>query len=143
MKIKKLFEDAVIPFTATVGSAGHDLSAYLFTNFIEIPPHDHVKVGSGISVEIPSGYFGMLCPRSGLGKCGISLANTIGIIDSDFRGEISVLLKNNNDNHFRLEKGTRMAQLIIVPYISSEIEVVDDLEETVRGSGGFGSTGVK
>lgn len=142
MKIKKLFEDAVVPYAATDGAAGLDLSAYT-NNVLIVEPHTYEVVKTGMAVEIPEDHFGLLCPRSGLGKAGITLANTIGIIDSDYRGEIGVLIKNNNDFPFIINHGMRVAQLLIIPYFSPKIEVVEELQETARGAGGFGSTGVE
>jgi len=142
LKIKKLFEDAVVPYAATDGAAGLDLSAYT-NGVLTVEPHTYEVVKTGMAVEIPEDHFGLLCPRSGLGKAGITLANTIGIIDSDYRGEIGVLIKNNNDFPFIINHGMRVAQLLIIPYFSPKIEVVEELQETARGAGGFGSTGVE
>ena len=141
LKIKKLHEGAMVPQSATSGSAGLDLCARIDAA-MQIQPHEFNMVSTGLSFEIPKGHFGILCPRSGLGKEGITLANTIGIIDSDYRGEVAMMVKNNNDFPFIINNGMRLAQLVIVPYFSPTIEVVEELTETVRGSGGFGSTGV-
>ena len=143
MRFKRLYDDAVLPFAATEGSAALDISAYTFQEVVEIAPNEWEMIKTGLAAEIPEGHFGLLCPRSGLGKQGITLANTFGIIDSDYRGEISIMVKNNNDYPFLVNHGMRVAQLLIVPYFSPSINVVEELEETVRGTGGFGSTGVQ
>ena len=135
----KVGERGHVPTVGTEHSAGIDLAS---TIGVEITPNGWAEIKTHVTVEIPEGYFGLLCPRSSVGKKGLSLVNTIGIIDSDYRGEIIVLLKNNNNFGTRVEAGDRIAQLLIVPYLSPKIEVVEELTETVRGSGGFGSTGV-
>jgi dUTP pyrophosphatase len=127
-----------VPTRGTPSSAGYDL--YVLEN-VFIPHMCQETVNTGVKVEIPEGYFGILCPRSSIGKRGLSLVNTIGIIDSDYRGDIILNLKNNGISGVTLNRGDRVAQLLIVPYISPEIEVVEELSETVRGTGGFGSTG--
>lgn len=128
-----------IPRFGTEFSAGMDLCVLEHTYIIA---NCSSMIHTGIHAEIPEGHFGLLCLRSSMGKKGFSLVNTVGIIDSDYRGEIIVHVKNNNNSNVTLNRGDRIAQLIIVPYVSPDIEVVDELSETVRGSGGFGSTGV-
>lgn len=127
-----------IPTRGTPSSAGLDLYV---TRDLVVPKNCDIGIHTGVCVEIPENHFGILCPRSSAGKKGLSLVNTIGIIDSDYRGEIILLMRNNGVSAVPLRRGERVAQLLIVPYISPEIEVVEELSETVRGTGGFGSTG--
>lgn len=101
------------------------------------------KVGTGISVEIPEGYFGMLVPRSSMGKRGIALGNTVGIIDHQYRGEIQLLLRNLNRHNITIPKGERVAQLIIVPFATAVPTKVHLLEDSTRGTDGWGSTGTR
>jgi len=132
-------ENAKVPTLGTEHSAGIDMACL---EDVSIMPGGWAEVHTGYRIEIPDGFFGLLCPRSSTGKKGLSLVNTVGIIDSDYRGEIIILLKNNNTYSVQLNAGDRVAQLVIVPYLSPKIEVVEELTETVRGDGGFGSTGV-
>jgi len=128
-----------VPTKGTPKSAGYDL--YALEN-VFVPGGSTAIINTGVCVEIPDEHFGLLCPRSSTGRKGFSLINTIGIIDSDYRGEIILHMKNNNPIGSTINRGDRVAQLLIVPYISPKINIVDELSETVRGSGGFGSTGV-
>lgn len=138
--MKMIVEDKeFVPTKGTEKSAGYDL--YSLENMF-IPQGQKREINTKVSVEIPEGYFGLLCPRSSMGKKGFSLVNTIGIIDSDYRGQIILHFINNGLNGQSIKRGDRIAQLLIVPYISPEIKVVEELSETVRGTGGFGSTGV-
>jgi dUTP pyrophosphatase len=141
IKFKKLHPDAVIPTRATDGSAGFDLT---IRDFFEGEGSRVTTVYTGITVQIPSGYVGMLMPRSSLYKSGWELANTIGCIDSDYSGEILIKLKPNgvsvSDPTNRAKIGDRIAQLVVVPCLTAS-EEVSELDQTVRGSGGFGSTG--
>lgn len=139
LKVKKLHPDAVLPEQATEGAAGFDLYSVerhgLYT-------HDIVSLSTGIAVEIPVGYEGQIRSRSGLAKRGISVINSPGTIDSDYRGEVRVLLINLGDDHYVVMPGDRIAQLVIAPIAKvDEVIIVDELSETERGSGGFGSTG--
>lgn len=137
--MKMIVEDKeFVPTKGTEKSAGYDL--YSLENMF-IPRGQKREINTKVSVEIPEGYFGLLCPRSSMGKKGFSLVNTIGIIDSDYRGQIILHFINNGLNGQSIKRGDRIAQLLIVPYISPEIKVVEELSETVRGTGGFGSTG--
>jgi len=139
LKFKKLVPHAITPFMATSGSAGFDLTA---THAEQLLPGVTAIVGTGISMEIPAGYVGMICPRSGLAaKHAITVANAPGIIDSDYRGEIKVLLANHATNVQFVSAGERIAQMVIVPVASIEFIEVEDVDETERGAGGFGSTG--
>lgn len=135
----KLNDDAVEPIKATTGSAGFDLCA---NKDVIIEPNETVMVGTGISVEIPVGYFGGLFARSGLAtKRGIRLANSVGVIDNDYRGEVIVALHNDSNIEQTISNGERIAQLIIIPYLNCSAKQTNTLSETERGSNGFGSTG--
>jgi dUTP pyrophosphatase len=128
------------PEYATPGSAGCDLKA---TESVTVPVGGWFAVSTGLYVEIPAGYMGMVCPRSGLAaKFGISVLNAPGIIDSDYRGEIKVLLVNHGPEDYSVKIGDRIAQLIFAPAHQGHFAMVNDLTSTARGSGGFGSTGV-
>lgn len=130
---------ASIPEYMTPGAAGMDLRS---TEAIVLSPLERRLVPTGLRVAIPEGFEGQVRPRSGLAvKHGISMVNTPGTIDSDYRGEIKVLLINLSDSVVQLEKGERIAQLVICPVARAEIVVVEQLDETERGAGGFGSTG--
>lgn len=143
IKIKKLHKRAIIPTYGTEYSAGADLYALLDSK-IEIKPHETVFVHTGISVEIPEGYCGLIFARSGLAtKRNLAPANKVGVIDSDYRGEIMVTLHNHSEITQTVEPGERIAQLAIVPFLKAEFEEVDELTDTTRGAGGFGSTGTK
>ena len=142
LNIKKLNENAMIPTYGTEFSAGADL--YNLDNPITIDPHKTVLVHTGIAVEIPEGYCGLIFARSGLAtKRGLAPANKVGVIDADYRGEIMVALHNHSDEPALVAANERVAQLAIVPFLKAEFEVVDELSSTVRGEGGFGSTGTK
>ena len=141
IRIKKLVPEAVIPTYGSTGSAGGDLYSAEKGSVI-IPPNETVLIGTGLSVEIPDGYVGLVYARSGLAtKKGLAPANNVGVIDSDYRGEIKVALFNHSNEVRTVANGERIAQMVIAPYLKVEYEEVDDLSETVRGGGGFGSTG--
>ena len=141
IRIKKLNEKAVVPTYGSEYSAGADLYA-LLDEATEIKPHETVFVHTGISVEIPEGYCGLIFARSSLGaKRGLAPANKVGVIDADYRGEIMVTLHNHSEITATVEPGERIAQLAIVPFLKAEFEVAEELSDTVRGVGGFGSTG--
>ena len=143
IKIKKLNENAIIPTYGTYYYAGADLYA-LLDSATEIEPHQTTLVHTGISVEIPEGYCGLIFARSGLAsKRGLAPANKVGVIDADYRGEIMVALHNHSDKAQSIDQGERIAQLAIVPFLKAEFEESDDLSDTLRGAGGFGSTGTK
>ena len=128
------------PFFATGGSAGLDLS--VSGDDITVKPGCHTLVQTGIKTAIPEGYAGLVFVRSSLGiKRGLMLSNSVGVIDSDYRGEILVSLYNTSSCEQLLKSGERIAQLVIVPYICPELVERDELDETVRGGGGFVSTG--
>lgn len=144
LKIKLLNEKAALPARASDGAAGYDLRACLDAP-MTLKKGEIFAVPTGIAIELPSKeYVAMLCARSGLAiKHGITLANAVGIIDSDYRGEIKVGLINLGSEEFVINPGERIAQMLIMPVSLPEIEISDDLSETERGSGGFGSTGRK
>lgn len=142
IKFTKLNKNAVSPQRATDEAAGYDLSAVIEQKGIFLSPEESKMISTGIAVEIPRGYVGLLFGRSGLGcKENLRLANCVGVIDSDYRGEIKVCLYNDSSVNKLVENGTRIAQLVIVPHLSVEMVEVDELSNTVRGEGGFGSTG--
>lgn len=144
LKIKKLNENAVIPAMATPGSAGMDLRACIESDVI-INPGERTLIPTGLAIALESNaYVAYIYARSGLAvKSGITLANCVGVIDSDYRGELKVGLVNISDKPFTVSNGERIAQLVISPVIVPEIAVVSELDETERAQGGFGSTGIK
>ena len=142
IRIKKLNENATLPTYGSEFAAGADL--YNLDTPVTVNPHETVLVHTGLSVEIPEGYCGLIFARSGLAsKRGLAPANKVGVIDSDYRGEVMVALHNHSDSIATVEPGERVAQLAIVPFLKAEFEVSDELSDTVRGVGGFGSTGTK
>lgn len=142
IQFMKLRENAVIPRRATPGSAGMDLHACIGEP-VTIHPQKLVMIPTGLSMSLPhSGYGAFLFARSGLGvKHGICLSNGVGVVDSDYRGEICVGLCNVSDAPYTIEPGERVAQLVVLPVAMLACEQVDSLDETQRGAGGFGSTG--
>ena len=133
-------EGLQLPFYATPGSAGLDLPA---AESFSLEPGQRAIVATGLAMAIPVGFEGQVRPRSGLAfKHGISIVNAPGTIDADYRGEVKVLLVNLGENSVAFERGERIAQLVIAPVVQVEVSVVSSLEETSRGGGGFGSTGV-
>ena len=142
LKIKKLRDKARIPFRATEGSAGMDLYACI-DEPVTILPHEIELIPTGIAIEIESAeYVAYIFARSGLAiKRGVAPANCVGVIDSDYRGEVCVGLINQTENDFTVEPFERIAQMVISPVILPEIEVADELSDTQRAEGGFGSTG--
>ncbi|MBE6839934.1 MAG: dUTP diphosphatase [Ruminococcus sp.] len=143
LRIKKLNENAEIPKRATNGSAGYDLCACIEEDVV-IKKGQIVKIPTGISAEINTNEAAlMIYARSGLAsKNGVTLVNCVGVVDSDYRGEIVVPLINLGNDDYIIEKGARIAQLVVTPVILPEIEEVSELSDTDRGSGGFGSTGI-
>ena len=143
IRIKKLNENAIIPTYGTEFSAGADLYS-LPGESITIPAHGTVLIHTGLAMEIPEGYAGLIFARSGLAsKRGLAPANKVGVVDPDYRGEFMVALHNHTDEDKTVEGGERVAQLVIVPFITASFTVSDELSDTVRGEGGFGSTGKK
>ena len=143
VRIKRLAEGARIPTYGTEYSAGADLYAKDGTSYT-IPPHKTVLIPLGFSIEIPEGYAGLIFARSGIAtKRGLAPANKVGGIDADYRGECMVALHNHGDTEQTIEGGERVAQLAIVPFLKAEFLEAEELSDTVRGAGGFGSTGRK
>lgn len=141
LKVKKLNEGAVLPERKTPGSAGFDLCACTARE-ITLEPGDMAVFPTGLAAEIPEGCAGMIFTRSGLGvKHGVAVSNGVGVIDSDYRGEIQVGLHNFSRVPYTVCPGDRIAQLIVMPVCLPEVEEAADLGETIRGGGGFGSTG--
>lgn len=141
--VKLLAENAVVPTMGSKNAAGLDLYAYIEEGDIIVEPFTTVKIKTGIAVEIPDGYFGGVYARSGLAtKQGLRPSNCVGVIDSDYRGEVMVALYNDSDKPRTVANGDRIAQLIIQPYLSTDINIIVELSKTDRGDGGFGSTGV-
>ena len=142
--IKKLHTDAQIPTRGSEYAAGYDLYAYIDNDCKEIGilPHQTIKVGTGLSFELPEGTFGAIFARSGLStKQGLRPANCTGVCDSDYRGEYIVALHNDTDQVQTVKHGDRIAQLILMPYYQMVMLERDQLSETARGDGGFASTG--
>lgn len=143
VNIKKLNENAVIPTYGTEYAAGADLYACMDES-VTINPGETCFIKTGLAMEVPVGYAGLIYARSGLAcKKGLAPANKVGVIDSDYRGEIMVALHNHSNEPVSVDSGERIAQLVITPYIAAAFNQVDELEDTVRGEGGFGSTGRK
>lgn len=142
MKIKLLNNLAKVPTRGSEESAGWDLYAAIDQD-IKILPHATEKIGTGIAVELPKGTFGAVYARSGLAtKQGLRPANAVGVIDSDYRGEVIVALHNDSDYTRIIHPGDRIAQLVVTLYVGGDITVVESLSGTERGNKGFGSTGV-
>ena len=139
--IKKLFKNSELPHYKTLGSSGMDLVANTNSEII-IAPGERKLIPTGIAVSIPSDYEIQIRPRSGMAaKNGISVLNTPGTIDSDYRGEIKVILINFSKENFKIKKGDRIAQMVLCPVVKAELEEVNELPITLRSDGGFGSTG--
>ena len=141
VKIKQLHQKARIPSYRSLEAAGADLSSIVN---VTIQPGDRFLIPCGFAIELPVGYEAQVRPRSGLAfKQGITVLNSPGTIDSDYRGEIKVLLINHSDEPFRIEEGDRIAQMLITPVFLANFEIVDELGSSDRGENGFGSSGVK
>ncbi|MBQ8840807.1 MAG: dUTP diphosphatase [Clostridia bacterium] len=143
INIKKLNENAIIPTYGSDFSAGADLYACLDKD-LTIKAGETVLVKTGLALEIPEGYGGFIYARSGLAsKRGLAPANKVGVVDSDYRGEVMVALHNHSSIDQVIMKNERVAQLVIAPFLKAEFELVPELSDTQRGEGGFGSTGRK
>lgn len=143
VNIKKLNEKAILPTYGSEYAAGADLYACL-DDIVTIAPGETYLVKTGIAMEVPAGFAGLIYARSGLAsKKGLAPANKVGVVDADYRGEIMVALHNHSNNDQSVEPGERIAQMVITPFLTAEYTLVDELNETVRGEGGFGSTGAK
>lgn len=143
VNVKKLDEKAVVPTYGSAYAAGADLYARA-EGGVTILPHATVLVHTGIAMEIPEGLVGLVYARSGLAsKRNLAPANKVGVIDSDYRGEIMVALHNHGESPQTVADGERIAQLVLAPYYTAQYNEVSELSTTVRGAGGFGSTGTK
>lgn len=143
LKIKKLRPDAVIPEYATKGAAALDLR-YCGDGEMTVPAGEVRSVPTGLAIAAPEGTAAIVCARSGLAfKKSISLANGIGVVDSDYRGEVCVGLINHGTEDFVIAPGDRIAQLMLIPVYAAQLIETDELDKTERGEGGFGSTGIK
>ena len=141
LKIKKLCSEAVLPKRATPESAGLDLCACL-EHDLTIEPFQLVRVPTGLAIALDTGTVGLVYARSGLAsKFGVTLSNCVGVIDSDYRGELQVAMTNHSKNPYTIHPGDRIAQLVVSPVFLPEVAEVSELDETERGAGGFGSTG--
>ena len=137
-----MFKEVSIPKYETLGSSGMDIAAYIEKE-IEIAPGEKAIIPTGFSLSIPRGFEVQIRPRSGLAaKKSISVLNTPGTIDADYRGEIKIILINLSKAKFLVQNGARIAQMVVCPVVQAELEEVSELNETIRGEGGFGSTGL-
>jgi dUTP pyrophosphatase len=142
LKILKLHPRIELPKYESEGAAGLDIRAFLDSDVI-IPPFGRMKIPTGLRIEIPTGFEGQMRPRSGLAiKSGLTVLNSPGTIDSDYRGDIEIILVNLGSENVIIKDGQRIAQLVITPVCRARIIHSDTLEESKRGHGGFGSTGV-
>lgn len=143
VNIKKLNDKAIVPSYGSEYAAGADLYACVEGD-VEIKPHTTAVIPTGIAIELPVGYAGLIYARSGLAtKKGLAPANKVGVVDCDYRGEVKVALHNHSEIPQTISSGERIAQLVITPYLTAQFVVADELSQTVRGAGGFGSTGSK
>ncbi len=141
IQLKKLKENALLPTRGSEHAAGYDLYACLEEDML-IAPGQTAKIGTGLAVAVPEGFFGAVFARSGLAsKEGLRPANCVGVCDSDYRGEYIIALHNDSNMTRTVRHGDRIAQLVILPFLPAEFEECDSLPETARGAGGFGSTG--
>ena len=141
VKIKLLRENATCPSYQSASAAGADLYAAI-DEALTIEAGQTVLVPAGVAMEIPEGFVGLVYARSGLAtKKGLAPANKVGVIDSDYRGEIMVALHNHSNKSAEIEAGERIAQIVLTPYLTAQFEIADELSSTERGAGGFGSTG--
>ena len=141
IKVKKLDERAILPTRGTLQAAGMDIYAL---ESVSVNAGETVLVHTGIALAIPEGYAGFIYARSGIAtKRGLAPANKVGVIDADYRGEVMVALHNHSGESRTIDHGERIAQLVLVPYLTAAYEQADSLTDTVRGDGGFGSTGSK
>ncbi len=141
IKVKRLTDTAKLPTRGSALAAGYDLYADLQEE-VTIAAHETKMIGSGLAMEIPEGYFGAIFARSGLAaKEGLRPANCVGVVDSDYRGEFKIALHNDTDHVRTVKPEERIAQLVVMPFLSVVFDEVETLEETERGAGGFGSTG--
>ncbi len=143
VRFQKLDPRAVAPAYGSAAAAGADLYAVMDTP-LTLAPGETALVHTGLAVEIPDGFVGLVCARSGLAtKRGLAPANKVGVIDADYRGEVMVALHNHGAEPQTIDHGERVAQLLLMPYLTAVYEQAEDLSATDRGAGGFGSTGMK
>lgn len=143
IRVKKINEKAILPAYGSESAAGADLYACM-EEPVTIAPHETVMIKTGLAMELPAGYAGLIYPRSGMAfKRGLAPANKVGVIDPDYRGELMVAMHNHSEIPAAIEPEERIAQLVITPFLTADFEETDELSDTVRGSGGFGSTGYK
>jgi dUTP pyrophosphatase len=141
ISVKKLKDNAIIPTRGSAYAAGYDLYACIDAP-VEIPPHTTAKIGTGLAFALPDGYFAAIFARSGLAaKQGLRPANCVGVCDSDYRGEYIVALHNDSDIPQAVNPGDRIAQMAVLPFMTLDFSQTNELPETLRGDGGFGSTG--
>lgn len=144
VRVKKLVEGAILPKYGSASAAGADLYAYTEGQSVTVEPGETKFIHTGVALEIPEGYVGLIYARSGTAcKRGLAPANKVGVIDSDYRGEIMVALHNHSTVAGVIEDGERIAQLVIAPYLTADFVEAEELDDTARGDGGFGSTGKK
>ena len=142
LQVKKLRPEAKLPTRGSEQAAGYDLYACMDCEVQEIPPHTTVRIPTGLCVAVPDGYFAAVFARSGLAtKDGLRPANCVGVCDSDYRGEYLIMLHNDTDTVKTVRNGDRVAQMVVLPYLPVSFVEVEELSETRRGAGGFGSTG--
>lgn len=147
IKIKKLYDDAIIPTRGSYYAAGYDLYAHIecqgeYTGVV-ILPHETVLIGTGVAIQPPKDCFGAVFARSGLAsKQGLRPANCVGVCDYDYTGEYMIALHNDSDTQRFVKHGDRIGQVVFMPYVNVNFIEVEDLDATERGDGGFGSTGV-
>ncbi len=141
IRVRKVSDTAVLPTRGSISSAGYDLYADIAENVV-IEPHSTVKIDTGLQFELPDGYFAGIFARSGIAsRDGLRPANCVGICDSDYRGNYIVAVHNDSDHMQTIAVHQKIAQMIVLPYLALEFEEVEELSETGRGAGGFGSTG--
>lgn len=144
VRVKKLKEDAVLPRYGSEFAAGADLCALTEEEEVYIAPGETKLIPTGLAIEIPAGYGGFIYARSGIAtKRGLAPANKVGVIDSDYRGEVMVSLHNHSDAVQSIVRGERIAQLVLAPFLAADFKEAEALGDTERGAGGFGSTGRK
>lgn len=142
INVKKTDENAKLPTRGSEYAAGYDLYAHMDVDELLIQPGETVKIGTGIRIGVPVGYFGGIFARSGIAsKKGLRPANCTGVVDSDYTGEVIVALHNDSNDFQTVTNGERIAQLVVIPFLPVEFTEVDELDETDRGADGFGSTG--
>lgn len=143
VNIKKLNENAIIPTYGSEFAAGADLYACIDEE-VTILPNETMLIKTGLAIEVPQGYGAFIYARSGLAsKRGLAPANKVGVVDADYRGEVMVALHNHSSEAQTVGVGERIAQMVIAPFLKADFTVVEELSDTQRGAGGFGSTGTK